>query len=266
MIRWGVFILVLLVIVVACFLAFQDYRPPAPPRIARFRNAELLHRPRHVPADLLVQLQKTHSLSEEIDIHDPEQREGLQKALLSSPWVEKILSLDRNAEGALSVHLQYRTPVAEVVILGRDRKGVEERRFVVDARGVLLPATNSELSLMSIHGVQQLPKAEPGKPFGDEGVIQAALAAELLLPHREKLGSLSIHLNLDPVIPDVQLQTQAGTIIHWQRLGESNPLLSAPNERVNWLLAYVQRFNSLDQPGGHRLDVRFEDGLHVIKP
>lgn len=140
----------------------------------------------------------------------------------SHPWVQRVMSVRKQSNGALEVRLAYREPVAMVDVISRHPELDGVGCFAVDGAGVLLPPSDfsesETLDFIHIQARGAYPTGGIGTPFGDARIAAAAKLAELLHPFRNELDLHSIgvygDLRTNPIV-QLELATQDKDLFFW---------------------------------------------------
>lgn len=176
-----------------------------------------------------------------LSLLDPQATAKIASAFSMNPWVKRVVSVRKLPGGAIDVRLQYRTPVAMVLVEKPETADEDVYFFPVDAEGVLLPTSEFARAetLQYIHIVVPGVYATGlvGAPFGDPRVESAARLAAILSEYRADAGILSIDVPGDPrvdKIPKLELTTSeqlaSGDTVNRKRFWGSPPGMEAPGE------------------------------------
>ncbi len=174
-------------------VAFAAIQCPTPPGLT--------------PAEFLAEVQYLGSLPDQIHVLEPHLAARLAAAFALHPWVERVegVALRGGAPAERvagpSVRLQLRTPA--LVAAGR----------VVDAHGVLLPASAPADGLIALRGPVPPPAGPAGTPWGDAGVEGTARTAAYLQPLQGTLRLATADLTAEGLV----FGTADGTIVLWGR-------------------------------------------------
>jgi hypothetical protein len=170
---------------------------------------------------------------EGLSLLDRQATAKIASAFSMHPWVRNVMSVRKLPGGTIDVRLEYRTPVAMVLVFKPDPADSRPHFLPVDGDGVLLPseefaaAETRQYLYIEVAGV--FTTNHYGTPFGDRRVEAAARLAEILAPYREQTRLRSIGVHGDPrqtEIPQLELTTHGGTSFYWG----SPPGLEPPGE------------------------------------
>lgn len=198
--------------------------------------------------DLRAQVIRDASLEQRQNLLDKKLVERIGLAFAAHPWVEKVVRVEKFHPARIEVHLEYRTPVAGVV--------VGTQLLPIDGHGVVLPSENfppAELAKFPrITGVLTRPAQIAGVAWSDNAVQGAAIIADAFGEDWQPLGLAEIYCISRETTRGMQhsfvLVTLGGAKIPWGAQpprNEPNSGLSA-EEKVSRLKAYVQEHGSLD--------------------
>lgn len=176
-----------------------------------------------------------------LSLLDPQATAKIASAFSMNPWVRRVVSVRKLPGGQIDVHLQYRRPVAMVLVEKPDADDQRIYFFPVDQEGVLLPTKEfaEAETLQFIHIVVPGVYASglKGSPFGDLRVESAARLAAVLHEYREQAGIVSINVPGDPRLhrtPQLELMTREslpdGSQVEAWRSWGSPPGLEPPGE------------------------------------
>ena len=162
------------------------------------------------------------------------------------PWVEKVERVEVVPPRQVRVRLAYRVPVLAV-------KQSDQIR-VVDARGILLPASARTEGLPVLRGSFAMPGGPAGTLWGDPVVEGAARTAQLLRPKQDLLHLTTVENGSKGLI----WRTPAGSRVLWgQPLGTEPTGEAAARAKLQTLITYCAKHGDLDKPEGRQeLDVR----------
>jgi hypothetical protein len=214
--------------------------------------------PPWIPKTFLDQVAREGELPEKISLLDDAIVDRVAAAFQKQPWVERVVSVRKDFTKGIDVVLEYRKPVAAVVVDGR--------RLPVDHNAVLLPpeAFEHDDSLPTIVHVTRLPAGAPGTAWGDRAIEGAARLAEVLGPSWQKLKLQSIE------VPEVdggeralelavyQLNAAGGSRVIWGRApGSDHPGELTPQQKLGRLEEYCARHGGFsDEQGPYVIDIR----------
>jgi hypothetical protein len=178
--------------------------------------------PSHVRTNVVKAVYRDTAM-ESLSLMDQQATAKIAAAFSMNPWVRKVVSVRKLPGGEIDVRLEYRAPVAMVLVFKSDPEDKQSYFLPVDGEGILLPS--SEFSRAEtkqfIHiEVPHLYASNRfvGTPFGDFRVESAARLAAVLTPYREQLQLHSIGVLGDPrqnEVTQLELTTQTGTRIPW---------------------------------------------------
>jgi hypothetical protein len=141
---------------------------------ARFADVECDAPPGLDRPTFLAEVRYAASVPESFQLLDPELPARLAAAFAVHPWVESVTGVDVAPPARVRVRLRFRTPVLAVPTDG----GVVR---LVDAGGVLLPATAPPAGLPELVNVVPPPVTPAGQVWADDTVKRAA---ELVTAYR----------------------------------------------------------------------------------
>ncbi len=170
---------------------------------------------------------------ESLSLLDRKATAKIASAFSLHPWVRRVVSVRKLPGGVIDVRLQYRHPVAMVLVPDPNSSRSGYGFFPVDEDGIMLPSdefAGSE-TMQYIHivvpGVYATGKY--GSPFGDSRVDSAAKLAAVLAQHRVAADIVSIDVPGDPRLseaPQLELTTGSGKKRFWG----SPPGMELPGE------------------------------------
>ncbi len=152
--------------------------------------------------------------------------------LMNNPWVSRVVSVRKLPGGVVDVHLQYRKPVAMVLVEKPNEPG--DWFVPVDGEGVLLPTDQfAKVETLQFIHITVPGLRVDGRPagtlFGDARVEAAAKLAAVLTDFREKADIVRIEVPGDPrlnAVPQLELVTSEERTRFWG----SPPGMEAPGE------------------------------------
>jgi hypothetical protein len=133
-------------------ITFAESECPAPPRMER--------------ADFLAEVQYLAQIPDRLSALDDDTPDRVADAFARHPWVEKVEAVRVVPPNRLRVQLTFRVPALAVPQPGGTR--------VVDAHGILLPASAPTEGLPIFRGSAAPPAGLAGEPWGDPAVTAAA--------------------------------------------------------------------------------------------
>lgn len=213
-----------------------------------------------IPSEFLEQVRRRADLPAELPLLDPELSEKLAQGFAKHPWVERVEEVRNQANGTVTVKLQYRRVVALVE--------VPDGLYPVDPAGVLLPpqdfGPDDAKSYLVVRGVTSIPYGAAGKPWGDPAVAAAAALADFLGPRWKDLQLTAIVVpritsaSTQPQDVLLELETTGGSRVQWGRLpGSTYPGELDAGQKVGRLDKYLREFGSFLQPQGpYAIDIR----------
>jgi hypothetical protein len=195
----------------------------------------------------------------------------LAEAFARHPWVDTVERVAILPGPRVEIRLAYRTPVLAVLLTGPAPDGrqvhVPVRSLpqggrnetaparVVDARGVLLPASAPTEGLPVLYHRVGPPAGSAGTRWGDGAVEEAAATAAFVRPHQDKLHLEDVEIGASGVI----LRTAAGSTVLWGRPPGQEPAdEAAAAEKLRRLVDYCAAHGGLDRPAG-----RYEHDVHA---
>jgi hypothetical protein len=265
--RWVLRPWILLVIVagIACYFAGTHSGSFLPDLAGRreFRlkaeDIRFTAPPAWVPETFLRQVIREGVLSEEISVLDDRIVDQVAAAFQKHPWVERVISVRKEFPRRLSVSLEYRKPVAVVVI--------DRGRYPVDKNAVVLPPPNFKQDadeLPVIRNARSIPPDQAGVEWRDRTVAESARLAEVVGPSWKKLQLESIEIPDDPTTGGktgeriFTLRTTGGSRIIWGRApGTDHPGELTPEQKLGRLEEYFTRHGGFsDEHGAYEIDIR----------
>ncbi len=168
--------------------------------------------------------------------------EAVADAFRKHPWVERVVSVRKDLALGLTATIDYRRPVAAVVLEGD--------RYVIDHKAVLLPPLDGGEAddLPRIQNVRSVPQGPAGTVWDDPAVQGAARLAAVLLPSWKKLELEAILISDagdgDPPAEGAvyRLQAGGGTRIIWGRApGADQAGELTPEQKIGRLEDYQAR-------------------------
>lgn len=257
---------ILSVLALAGFAASYPALRPHLPDIARrpeYRirtsDIQVTQMPHWVPQDLVEQVAKLANLPEEMSILDDDLTRDIYEAFGLHPWVEEVVSVRKLVPAAVHVALNYRRPVAMVV--------VSNGMYPVDRRGIVLPTADFSVASTRLYprieGVRSTPQASAGSEWGDSAVQGAARLADELAAHWKKLKLSAIVCPQPGTDPNQTagmyvLRSAGGSRIIWGRApGSDHPGELATDKKISRLVKYSTEFGDFDRPHGpYEIDIR----------
>ena len=191
---------------------------------------------------------------EGLSLLDKQASAKIASAFSMHPWVRKVISVRKLPGGVVDIRLQYRQPVAMVLVETEAPNDNQNYVFPVDGDGVLLPPTEfaraetANFIHIEIPGVSSQDRFA-GVPFGDPRVEAAARLAEVLLFYREQAQLVSIGVHGDPrqnEVPQLELTKLDRTRLFWgSPPGQELPGEPTAEMKLKTLLA-AQPTNNMD--------------------
>ena len=243
------------------------------PRVASRREYQisvddirLAQRASHVPADLVEQVFEQSGLPRRFSLLDEQIVCQVAEAFHAHPWVASVRRIEKRLPASIVVRLEYRKPVAMVQVPG----GL----YPIDREGRVLPPDDFTFSATRkfpiVAAVCSVPRGPVGTKWGDPAVVGAArLAAVLLEQSADGISPwtwfqlASIHVPQHRCPADAadnlvfELQTLDGSRIIWGRPpGTSHPGELAPEQKINRLAAYLERFGGFSDRHAWQIDIR----------
>lgn len=191
---------------------------------------------------------------EGLSLLDTQASAKIASAFSMHPWVRKVISVRKLPGGVVDIRLEYRQPVAMVLVETEDPTDQQNYVFPIDGDGVLLPPTEfaraetADFIHIEIPGVSSQDRFA-GTPFGDPRVEAAASLAEVLLFYREQTQLASIGVHGDPrqnKVPQLELTKFDRTRLFWgSPPGQELPGEPTAEMKLRTLLG-AQPSNSMD--------------------
>lgn len=200
---------------------------------------------------------------EGLSLLDRQATAKIASAFSMNPWVRNVIGVRKLSGGVIDVRLEYRAPVAMVLVFKPDPADTRSYFFPVDGDGVLLPtgefarAETSQYIYIEVPGVYSTNRE--GSPFGDARVEAAAKLAELLAPYREdaQLRSIGVHGDLRQTeVPQLELTTHGGARLFWG----SPPGMELPGEPTARM-----KLRSLLAADGQNADLRLATPMSALQ-
>ncbi len=180
----------------------------APPEYVRSNIVQAVYRDTAMDGLSLLDRQATAKIASAFSMH---------------PWVRKVIGVRKLPGGVIDVRLEYRVPVAMVLVFNPDPKDKRPYFSPIDGDGILLPDKEFARSETRDFIQVEIPNiffssASVGSPFGDSRVKHAAKLAEVLAPYREQAAIRSIGIHGDPrswAVPQFEVIRLDGTKFTW---------------------------------------------------
>ena len=188
--------------------------------------------PPWVPRTFLRQVAREGGLPDDLSMLDAKLVDNVAAAFQKHPWVDRVVSVQKEFPHRVTVVLEYRKPAAFVV--------TPTERFAVDKHAVLLPPPDlppAEDEFPLITNARSSPPTEAGNTWHDRTIEDAAKIADALGPSWKKLQLKAIEIpNLaEDARPDdavYALRTTGGSRIIWGRTRAATaPANCRPNKR-----------------------------------
>ncbi len=171
---------------------------------------------------------------ERLDLHQPDLTLRVADAFGLHPWVRKVKRVSKHYPAKIRVEIEYRRPVAMVVVL----TGLQP----IDAEGVwLLPegfTPEHAQTYPRIFVGDTSPSGPPGSPWGDPSIVGAAQLAATLSEFWADLKLYQIELSDNPAqtisAADFDLVDRDGSFrVHWGR-APGQELAGEPSPATSW--------------------------------
>ncbi|MDO4586945.1 MAG: hypothetical protein Q4C95_06555 [Planctomycetia bacterium] len=164
-------------------------------------------------------------LNKPLNILAPDILERLALAFESHPFVNRVESIRIQYPPRVLVKLQFRNPVAFVVIPTLN-SGLNSRIYMIDEDGYYLSVYEGDSLTIPKHfqncsiirGIKSVPISPIGEYWGDPLIYESAALASFLMKEQEALQikNINVQLNeLERIGGIYNLMTTAGTQIHW---------------------------------------------------
>jgi hypothetical protein len=134
---------------------------------ARFADVECDAPPGLDRPTFLAEVRYAASFPESFQLLDPKLPDRLAAAFAAHPWVESMTGVDVEPPARVRVRLRFRSPVLAVTTDGGQVR-------LVDAAGVLLPATAPPAGLPELVNPVPPPETPAGRVWADDTVRRAA--------------------------------------------------------------------------------------------
>ncbi len=181
---------------------------------------EVTQPPPYVRTDLVESVYRDTAM-EGLSLLDPQATAKIASAFSMNPWIRRVVSVRKLPGGVIDVRLQYREPVA-MVLVAKPGSSESDHFFPVDGEGVLLPTSEfaraETLQFVHIVVPNVYPTVKAGFPFGDSRVESAARLAAVLANYRDQTDIVSIGVPGDPrasTVPQLELTTRSGKKRFW---------------------------------------------------
>jgi hypothetical protein len=214
--------------------------------------------PPWVPRTFLRQVVREGGLAETLSLLDGRLVDDIAAAFQKHPWVDHVVSVQKEFPHRVTVVLEYRKPAAFVV--------TQTERFAIDKHAVLLPPPDlppAEGEFPVIANARSTPPTEAGTEWHDHTIEDAAKIADVLGPSWKKLQLHAIEIpnlpeNAKPADAVYSLRTTGGSRIIWGRApGSDHPGELTPEQKIGRLEEYLARKGSFtDAQGPLEIDIR----------
>ncbi|MFK8110885.1 MAG: hypothetical protein AB8B91_01710 [Rubripirellula sp.] len=178
--------------------------------------------PEHVRSNVVKTVYRDTAM-DGLSLLDQEATAKVASAFSMHPWVRQVIGVRKLPGGKLDVQLEYREPVAMVLVSKPNPVDQQSYFLPIDGEGVLLPCTEFARSEtrnfihIEVPGVYASNRFI-GTPFGDTRVEAAARLAEILAPFREQaqIHSIGTHGDLrQSEITMLELTMKSGATMFW---------------------------------------------------
>ena len=255
-------VLVLGVFLVAWWVVWQRVGPNVVKSerfLVRLDNLETTPQPEWVPGDVRAEVFQSLQFDGPMNLLDDDLGPRVAEGFARHPWIERVVRVTKLPSSSVQVELDYRRPACVVK--------VGDRLLAVDHRSILLPIEGiSRIELErypQLVGVDSLPRAIPGEPWGSVRVAGGAAIASALSDVWEDWRLARI-VPFSVIAPDGREQvhysvfTESGTRITWGLPpGVDGPGELSAQAKLAQLKAYYIRHGSFDgRTGPLDLDVR----------
>jgi hypothetical protein len=187
--------------------------------------------------DFLGEVQYLGEFPDRISLLDPRLPQRLAGAFHNHPWVAKVERVEVVPRRKVQVELRYRVGVLAVI------QGQEKR--VLDATGVLLPATASSAGLPAYLGRLTTPPGPPGSPWGDPTLLAAARTVGFLAELQDRFHFSRVEGSAN----DLVLKTVAGSRVSWGHApGDERASEARAVQKREYLVRYCEDNKDLDNP------------------
>lgn len=267
--------LILVVVVVGLVMAWQRWGPGVVQDTRRLLTAENLTitpQPEWIDTETDVKKEAIRDGSLlKINLLDDQASVQIARAFELHSWVRRVLRVQKQAPGSVTVELEYRRPVALVEVLYNEILSYEP----VDGDGVVLPedlfhrdARQLE-NYLRITADYSMPSGPLGTPWGDPRVHGAARIA-VLLEKAWKPWNLHRIVALPPDDlsrkPTFEIRGRGASRILWGHApGEEVSGEAPPLQKLTWLAEFMRGRGPLDQEGAaaEDIDLRQPAGLQA---
>ncbi len=174
---------------------------------------------------------------------EPTLARDIAARLGDSPWIERVIRVDKQFGGKLAIECAYRRPIAAVV--------VGANVAWIDAQATCLPAPpKALLQLMTVEGIAT-PIPGPGQPWDGYDIAAAVRLASLLVdePYAGEIDTLQFHnygARLDPGQEQIELRTVKGTRFIWGSAPGEEVVEPTARDKIEILRAMYRKYGQLD--------------------
>ncbi|MFN3191126.1 MAG: cell division protein FtsQ/DivIB [Aureliella sp.] len=184
------------------------------------KQLQVTEPPAWVENDLVAEVFSSARL-DRVSLLDPKATVRISQAFENHIWVRDVLSVRKSNGGAVAVDLEYREPVASVMVFGQpsaDNKRPIIGFRVVDREGFVLPGSESDISRYLVLRVEGTTDEEI--VFRDTRITDALVLCNFLAPLSQQLG-----------IAQVTIANDQGLVTsgHW-----SYGIISKDDHRILW--------------------------------
>jgi hypothetical protein len=214
--------------------------------------------PPWVPRTFIKQVAREGGLPDDLSMLDAKLVDNVAAAFQKHPWVDRVVSVQKEFPHRVTVVLEYRKPAAFVV--------TATEHFAVDKHAVLLPPPDlppAEDEFPLITNARSSPPTEAGSTWHDRTIEDAAKIADALGPSWKKLQLKAIEIpNLpEDARPDdavYALRTTGGSRIIWGRApGSDRPGELSAEQKIGRMEEYLARKGGFTDPQGPlEIDIR----------
>ncbi|WP_419195147.1 cell division protein FtsQ/DivIB [Novipirellula herctigrandis] len=159
---------------------------------------------------------------DQLSLLDAQATAKIASAFATHPWIRRVISVRKLPGGTVDVHVEYRNPVAMVLVAKPAPKESGSFFCPIDGNGILLPtsefAPSETLDYIHIEVPDVYPTGVVGGAFGDVRVEAAARLAGVLARHRDqtRIRSIGVHGDLrQNDVPLLELTTTDNRRVLW---------------------------------------------------
>ncbi|WP_442506909.1 cell division protein FtsQ/DivIB [Novipirellula sp. SH528] len=187
----------------------------------QLENIYITEPPTYVRTDITSTVFRDTAL-DQLSLLDVQATAKIASAFSTHPWVNRVISVRKLPGGKVDVHLDYRRPVAMVLVVKPDQSDSRNLFIPVDSSGIVLPmlefASSEIFDYIHIEVPSVYPTGVVGGLFGDSRVEAAAGLAGILSPVREqaKVRAIGVHGDArQNNVPQLEITTTDNRRLFW---------------------------------------------------